>query len=617
MILSVKNLTINLSGENILDSISFSMKIGEKIAIVGRNGCGKSTLLKAIMNLIPIDKGEIYYNNSLKISYLSQVYFDNLNNTVEKEMLDVFKEVISLEQELIRISNELKENHDNEKLNKLAKLQNYFEENDGYTYNSKIRTVLFGLGFSENDLTRKINEFSGGQKTKIFLAKILLENPDLLLLDEPTNHLDIKAIEWLESFLSSYKKSIILVSHDRIFINRIVSRVLEIEYGKIYDYKGNYDSFLKQKEEEFEKNSERFLRQQKEIKRLEEIIEKFRFKRASFAQSKIKYLNRMEKIDNPQKSNDKVFKAKFKTKLKGGKNVLSLLDFQFGYDKKLGTVNLEILKGQRICVMGENGCGKSTLLKTIVDLIPNLGGFKALGHQIEIGYFDQQLLALNTNKTVLDELWDENPELTHTEIRTILGQFLFSADDVYKQVSVLSGGEKVRLALSKLMLKQANFLILDEPTNHLDILSKEKLEESLKEYDGTILFVSHDRYFIKKIATSVLNFENNQWNFYENTYKDYLEDKKTANEIKQKDTEKVIVKKPKQKYNIKKIEAEIDELEKLLEQKRDLRYEEEYYQDSFKMQLLNDEIDDIHNKIHNNLKIWEEAMEELENFKKM
>lgn len=616
MLLTVNDLVVRLSSDTILDGVSFTIKENEKIALVGRNGCGKSTLLKAIMNQVSIDKGDIFKSSNVKISYLSQFQFDNEDRLVYQELLSVFQYIIQLEQEISSLSKQLENQYDNATLEKLAKLQAIFEEQEGYTYDSKIRSVFQGLGFKKDDLHRPISSFSGGQKTKIYLAKILLESPDLLLLDEPTNHLDIQAIEWLESFLLVYKKSLILVSHDRMFLNRIVSRVMELEYGKIYSYTGNYDRFIEQKNQNFDLASERYKRQQKEIKRLEEIIEKFRFKRASFAQSKIKYLDRMEKMENPKKADEKVFKARFKSKVKGGKSVLSLLDYQFGYQNSLGIINLEVLRGQRICIMGENGCGKSTLLKTIVDLIPAISGYKTFGHQVEFAYFDQQFLALNPNKTVIDELWDENPELLHTEVRTILGQFLFSADDVYKQVSVLSGGEKVRLALSKLMLKQANFLILDEPTNHLDLLSKERFEEALLEFDGTILFVSHDRYFIKKIATSVLSCEQGSWNFYENEYRDYIDVKKiNSNVIEQKEI-KVEYKKPKQKYNLKKIEAEIHDLENLLEIKRDLRFQEEYYQDTRKMQELNDEIDDIHNRIHQAMETWELAMEEAEVFKK-
>ena len=334
------------------------------------------------------------------------------------------------------------------------------------------------------------------------------------------------------------------------------------------------------------------------------------------AQSKIKYLERMERIEDPKAADNKTFKAKFNCRVRGGKNVLSLDHFQFGYDHVLGEVTIDIQRQNRICIMGDNGTGKSTLLKTIIGEIKELGGYKMFGHQIEIGYFDQTLAALNSSKTVLEELWDEYPELDNYQIRSVLGAFLFSSDEVFKELNVLSGGEKVRLALAKLMLKGANFLILDEPTNHLDIISKEALENALKDYDGTILFVSHDRYFIKNIATSCLVLENGKSIYYPDGYKDYIDDKKKTVSDDREDEKKETVPakntKPKAKYNIKKIEARISELEDLLETKRDLRFEPEYYHDHQKMQALDEEIDDIHNEIHHEMEKWELAMIEKE-----
>ena len=406
----------------------------------------------------------------------------------------------------------------------------------------------------------------------------------------------------------------VIVSHDRTFIDHTVNVVYELEYGGIRRYAGNYSSFVEQKKNDLIRQEAAYRRQQKDIKRLEELIEKFRYKKnkAAFAQSKIKYLERMEKIDDPKKADTKSFKAHFVCGVRGGKNVLSLDHFQVGYDVPLAEVTLEIHKGDRICVMGDNGTGKSTLLKTIIGQLEPLGGYMMLGHQIEIGYFDQNLADFKSGNTVLEELWNEYPDLDMYKVRSVLGAFLFTADEVFKEVNVLSGGEKVRLSLAKLMLKKANFLILDEPTNHLDIISKEALENALNEYDGTILFVSHDRYFIKKIATSCLVIDKDKVTYYPDGYKDYI-DVKVKEELqkdKEPKEEKTPLKQLKQrpKYNIGRLENEISLMEDILEDKRALRYEPEYYQDMNKMRELDEEIDEIHNQIHALEEKWEEAM---------
>ncbi|MBO7697998.1 MAG: ABC-F family ATP-binding cassette domain-containing protein, partial [Erysipelotrichaceae bacterium] len=393
---------------------------------------------------------------------------------------------------------------------------------------------------------------------------------------------------------------------------KCVNVVYELEYGGIKRYAGNYSSFVEQKKNDLIRQEAAYKRQQKDIKRLEELIEKFRYKKnkAAFAQSKIKYLERMEKIEDPKKADTKAFKAKFVCGVRGGKNVLSLDHFKVGYDKPLAEVSLEIHKGDRICVMGDNGTGKSTLLKTIIGEIKPLDGYMMFGHQIEVGYFDQNLANFHSGNTVLEELWNEYPDLDMYKIRSVLGAFLFSADEVFKEVNVLSGGEKVRLSLAKLMMKKANFLILDEPTNHLDILSKEALENALSEYDGTILFVSHDRYFIKKIATACLVINEDKVTYYPDGYKDYIDvkvkDENKEEPVKENKPLKEIKQKP--KYNLARLENEISLMEDILEDKRALRYEPEYYQDMNRMKELDEEIDDIHNQIHALEEKWEEAM---------
>ena len=615
MLITINSGTVYFGANDVFENIDFVVNENEKIALVGRNGCGKTTLLKVLMGEVELSSGQLIKSNKVKVGYLNQNSLIECHNNVRDELLTVYKDLLDKEKRLNELSEKLKVEHSDKLINEYSTLEEEFKMQGGYTYNSEMETILFGFGFKKEDLDKNVSDFSGGEKTKLAFVKLLLSKPDLLLLDEPTNHLDLSTIEWLENYLSKYKKAIVLVSHDRIFLDKIVNSVYELEYGHLKKYAGNYSKYVEQKKIDFEKDSEAYVRQQKEIKRLEELIEKFRYKKnkAAFAQSKIKYLDRMEKLDDPKKADTKAFKATFKCAVKGGKSVLNMDHFKVGYDKPLFEVTHEILRGQRVCVMGDNGCGKSTLLKTITGLIPSLGGYMLLGHQIDIGYFDQNIVAFKNGNTVLEELWNEYPNKDMYEIRSTLGAFLFSSDEVFKEVSVLSGGEKVRLELAKLMLKNANFLILDEPTNNLDIVSKEALEKALQNYDGTILFVSHDRYFIKQVATSCLVVSDGKVTYYEDGYKDYIDTNKKAENkevVKEKVDLKVVKARP--KYNLRKIEEEISDLENLLEEKRALRFEPEYYQDSRRMQELDEEIDDIHNKIHAAEEKWEIAMEESE-----
>ena len=613
MIAQISNGTVYFGANDVFENIDFTVNENERIALVGRNGSGKTTLLKVLTGENELASGQFIKANKTTISYLEQNALINSNQSVKEYFDEVFKDIIMIENEMAEVSKMLETSHDDKLIEKYSALEEEYKYVGGYTYQSEMYSVLNGFGFKQEDINRNISSFSGGEKTKIAFAGLLLSKPDLLLLDEPTNHLDLSTIEWLENYLAKYKKAMVIVSHDRTFIDKTVNVVYELEYGGIKRYAGNYSSFVEQKKNDLIRQESAYKRQQKDIKRLEELIEKFRYKKnkAAFAQSKIKYLERMERIEDPKKADTKAFKAKFVCGVRGGKTVLSLDHFKVGYDKPLAEVSLEIHKGDRICVMGDNGTGKSTLLKTIVGDIKELGGYKMLGHQIDIGYFDQNLANFNGTNTVLEELWNEYPDLDMYKIRSVLGAFLFTADEVFKEVNVLSGGEKVRLSLAKLMLKKANFLILDEPTNHLDIISKEALENALNEYDGTILFVSHDRYFIKKIATSCLVIDEDKVTYYPDGYKDYIdvkvkEEKKEEKEKKETKPLKEIKQKP--KYNISRLENEISLMEDILEDKRALRYEPEYYQDMKKMAELDDEIDEIHNKIHALEEKWEEAM---------
>ena len=616
MILSVSNATKSFGSQEVFNNVSFTINEKDKIALVGRNGCGKTTLIKCLIGEMGLDSGSVAKNRSCEIGMLSQVVFDDENKTIQQIMDEVFEPIYQLQTQLEAAQHALRYDQSEKAYATLERLSNEFEMVNGYTVHSEMMNVLTQFGFTSEDLNRPISTFSGGQKTRLGFAKLLLSKPDLLFLDEPTNHLDLPTIQWLEGYLKKYDKALVLVSHDRMFLDRIVDQVYEIEYGTLTCYKGNYTSFVDQKKKNFELQSKRYAIQQKEIQRLENLIEKFRYKatKASFAQNKIKYLDRIERIEDPRKSDDKQFKAQFSCARQGGKTVVEIDDLTIGYDKPLFKWTTNILKGQRIALIGPNGCGKSTFLKTLVGKLNALDGSFLLGHQIDIGYFDQANAQLDSNKTVLDELWDDYPMMSQTEIRTVLGQFLFTADEVFKQVSSCSGGEKVRLALAKLMLEKANFLVLDEPTNHLDIIGKETLEECLKDYPGTILFVSHDRYFIEKIATTIASIEKGTVTLVDKFAINPTSDFKEKNEAKK---DEVKQEKPRViliniEREIKKIEEQLEIANEELESLRDLRYEPEYYQDAFKMKELDEKIDDKHNEIAHLEAKWQENMEIIE-----
>lgn len=607
MLIQMSDVSKSFGERDLFSHLDFIVEGKEKIALVGLNGVGKTTLFKMLLGEMEIDKGQIFKQNKLTLGYLDQKAFLNDQSTVQLELDLALKPILDLKAQLTLLEEQMKTNHSPELLERYANLQYSFEMQNGYHIETETKMLLTRFGFAENDLSRKIDTFSGGQRTRLAFIRMLLSKPDVLLLDEPTNHLDIMTIEWLEGYMKSYDKAVIIVSHDRLFLDRVCDTVVELEHQKAFRYTGNYSSFVKQKEQNKARQEVMYNQQQKEIQRLEALIEKFRYKRskAAFAQSKIKYLDRLERVDEVDKEK-KTFKARFTTKVRGGKNVLLLNQLTIGYDQPLSTIDLEILRGQRIGIIGENGIGKSTLLKTIVGKVQPLAGEMLLGHQIEIGYFDQELNQFDPTKTVLEELWDEYPQLDKTAVRTILGQFLFSQEDVFKEVAVLSGGEKVRLALAKLLVKQANFLILDEPTNHLDIPAKEALEEALASFEGTLLFVSHDRYFIQKMANALLVFKK------EGVHLNVLSDPKALIQ----ETEAIAKNKEtrhEQYKNTKALQREQERIEKKLEEfqvkladHRELRYDPEYYHDNARMDQLDAMIDDIHNEIAHLEKRWEE-----------
>ena len=518
MNLKITNGSVEYGAETILEEINIEIKDKEKIAIIGRNGAGKSTLLKAIINndLLTQGTGEekfnIYKEGNPVIGYLKQMEFEDDQITMIDEILKVYKPIINLEQKIEQIVEKMQTDKSEELAKEYSKAMDRYEFLDGYTYKKEYETAINKFGFSSEDKLKKISEFSGGQRTKIAFIKLLLSKPDILLLDEPTNHLDIETIEWLEQYLKNYSKSVVIVSHDRMFLNKIVNKVYEIEYGVTTAYSGNYTFFEEQKKINYEKQLKDYEYQQKEIKRLNDIVTRFKYKptKAKMAMSKLKQIERMVKIEAPNKYDLTTFKTNFIIEKQSGKDVLFAKDLEIGYDKTLQKISLNVYRGQKIGIIGENGIGKSTLLKTLVGIIPQISGEFEFGHNVQIGYFDQQMALLDSEKTVLEDFSEEFPNLTTTELRNSLAAFMFYGEDVFKKINMLSGGEKVRLQLCKILKKGPNLLILDEPTNHMDIIGKESLELLLKEYTGTIIFVSHDRFFVNKIADTLLIFTKHQ-----------------------------------------------------------------------------------------------------------
>ena len=509
------NGAISYGAETILEEINFEIKEKEKIAIVGRNGAGKTSLLKAIINNEMLEAGigeekfGIYKQGSPQIGYLKQIAFEDTSKTMLEEILKVYEPIIKLEEKISKLEAKLQEESNDELIKNYTESLDRYEFEGGYTYKKEYETAIKKFGFSKQDEGKRIEEFSGGQRTKIAFLKLLLSKPDILLLDEPTNHLDITAIEWLEKYLKNYPRAVVIVSHDRMFLDRIVDKVYEIEYGTITEYKGNYTSFENQKRINYEKQLKDYEYQQAEIKRLQAIADRFRYKptKAKMALSKLKKIEQMTIIEEPNKYDLKNFHSNFNIEQESGKMVVTAKELQIGYDKPIANISFSLYRGQKLAIIGENGIGKSTLLKTLENIIPKQNGKLEFGHNVKIGYFDQQMKFKDEEKTVFDEISEAFPELTTTQIRTLLGTFLFTGEDVFKKIKVLSGGEKSRLQLCKIFKKGPNLLLLDEPTNHMDIIGKESLENILKEYKGTLIFVSHDRYFVNKIADCILEFE--------------------------------------------------------------------------------------------------------------
>ena len=531
MLYQISNGAVAFGDDVILHSIDFEIRNTEKIAIVGRNGCGKTTLLKLISGEVEMEKLDsdesafIAKAGNPEIGYLKQIAFDDPDVTLEQEVRKCFVKMDERKAELARAAAELEHDYSDEKVARYTAMEEAFKDDGGYYYEKEYEVMIRKFGFSDDERKKPIRDFSGGQQTKIAFIKLLLSKPDILLLDEPTNHLDVTTIEWLEGYLKSYPKAVVVVSHDRMFLDNVVDVVYEIEYGTARRYPGNYTNFIARKKENYDKQMKDHIAQQKEIERLQRMVTRFKGKptKTSMAQSKQKAIDRMVIIEAPDKYDNKTFHANFQPEKETGNDVLYTSELAIGYDHPLSVVSLDLKRGEKLGILGGNGLGKSTFLKTIVGKIPALSGEYRFGTNVQIGYFDQQMAVYTSNKTVLDDFWDEYPNLTETEARNALGAFLFSGEDVFKNVNMLSGGEKVRLALCKILKTRPNVLVLDEPTNHMDIVGKETLESMLKDYKGTLIFVSHDRYFVKKVATQLLVFEDGTTNLYQFGYEQYQE----------------------------------------------------------------------------------------------
>lgn len=627
MRIEIINGSVEYDGNTVLSEINFSVSDKEKIALVGRNGSGKTSILKCISGEVPLlsgtgdEKFSFSISGAPKIGYLQQV---SLNDelTLRQEILSAYKDVVGLENKLQILLDKMSENPSDENVGAYSRAMERFENIGGYLYKKEYLTAVSKFGFSAEDLDKKLSCFSGGQRTKIALMKLLLEKPDVLLLDEPTNHLDIAAVEWLEGYLKNYKNSVVIVSHDRMFLDRIVGVVYEIEYGVTTRYKGNYTAFLTQKQQAYDKALKDAKWKSAEIDRLRKLVERFRYKatKAAMAQSKLKEIERLGTVETPRRFDTSTFASSFQPEYESVRDALFVKDLVFGYDKPLGEISLAVERGQKIGVIGSNGTGKSTLLKTITGLIPPLSGDVRFGVKTRVGYFDQTIAATKSELSVLEDFRAEFPELNDGEIRKTLGGFLLSGDDVFKCVKDLSGGEKVRLALSKIFRRRPNFLILDEPTNHMDIIGKETLEKLLMDFSGTVIVVSHDRYLINRVAKSLIVFENGGVRYFDGTFDEYEEkEKETAEEVAKEKPEKTkktggeryveSKEEARRKHRVEFLEKKITALEEELSLARAKLDDETVNTDYKKVMAVEEEIKTIEEKLDPLITEWTELSE--------
>lgn len=536
----IRHALVQYGADTILEDVNFEIRDSEKIAVVGRNGCGKTTLLKLITGEIKMSNPDsdescgITISGKQRIGYLHQISFTDGSVTVEDEIKKVFVPIFACEARMKELEEQFKIESGKALLNEYDHLQKEMEALRGYTWRQDMEIMFQKFGFPLEDLARPIGSFSGGQQTKVAFIKLLLSRPDIMLLDEPTNHLDLPTIEWLEDYLKNYDRSVVIVSHDRMFLDRVIDVTYEIEYHRIRRFPGNYSAFMKQKAEALAKQEKDYEEQQKEIKRLTDWIEKWKNTPSKVAatRSKRMVIEHMVKIEKPRRFDTKAFHALFEPRLESYTEVLTAKKLSIGYENELCQVSFTLQKKDRIAIIGENGIGKSTLLKTLTGIIKPLGGSFSFGTNVEWGYFDQQMAVkgpVDPEQTVLENFWAEYPKLVREQVQSALGSFLFSQEEVEKKMGQLSGGEKVRLALCKMFQTRPNLLILDEPTNHMDIVGKEALEQMLAAFSGTVLFVSHDRYFIRQIATGILEFEGNSATYYPWPYEEYLVEKAKRN----------------------------------------------------------------------------------------
>ncbi len=637
IVLSCNNITKSYVVDNIIEGITFSVNDSEKIGLVGLNGAGKSTLFNILTGKISMDSGEIYISKECAIGYLEQNTKIESDNSIFDEALTVFQPLIDMENNLRKLEHNISiesQNPNSDKLEILMEeyshLTEDFQNKNGYGYKSEIKGILKGLGFSEEQLSQPMSQLSGGQKSRVSLAKLLLKKPDILLLDEPTNHLDIQAIDWLEKYIKEYKGAAIIISHDRYFLDNTVSKIFYLENKNIKVYNGNYSVFMKKRKEELELLEKKFEEQQKEISRQEDIIRRFmsyggqRYIRQ--AQSRQKMLDKMKRIEGPLSDNKKS-KIRFEPKVKSGNDVLTVEAVSKSFDdtQLFSNVDFKIYRGEKVGLIGPNGIGKTTLFKMILGKETATEGIMTTGHHVNIGYYDQEQSNLNSDKTIVDEIWDEHPTMDHYQIRSLLAQFLFIGDDIFKEISELSGGEKSRVALIKLMLSKANFLLMDEPTNHLDIDSKEVLEDALLNYDGTLLVISHDRYFLNKVTNKILDLSKNGINQYLGNYAYYLEkknapifiddednDEKTKTQLKaerKKEKEKKQIEK-KQRERIKALEKSISEHEERISELEELMCDPDVYSDHEKSQEMHQETLKLKQELDELYSEWLELTEE-------
>ncbi len=644
MLYQINNGAVVFGDDVILHTINFEIRNTEKIAVVGRNGCGKTTLLKLISGEYELDRvdgelGNIAKAGNPEIGYLKQIAFDDPDVTLEDEIRKCFAGMEQRKRDLEAAAKELETDYSDEKVARYTVMEEAFKEDGGYYYEKEYEVMIKKFGFSEEERKKPLRDFSGGQQTKIAFIKLLLSKPDILLLDEPTNHLDVTTIEWLEGYLKNYPKAVVVVSHDRMFLDNVVDVVYEIEYGTATRYPGNYTYFVNRKKEIYDKQMKDHIAQQKEIARLERMITRFKGKptKVSMAHSKEKAIEHMVIIEAPDRYDNKTFHANFEPEKETGNDVLFVNDLSIGYDHVLSTVSLDLKKGEKLAILGGNGLGKSTFLKTLVNKIPPISGEFRFETNVQIGYFDQQMDMYSSSKTVLEDFWDEFPNLTETEARNSLGAFLFSGEDVFKSIDVLSGGEKVRLALCKILKRKPNVLILDEPTNHMDIVGKETLESMLRDFSGTLIFVSHDRYFVKKVATQLLVFEDGTTNLYQFGYEQYQEkldreaeenanakaqllgglisqnggDEKTAAVTAKKAYNNPGKERSKLEKKVKRVEEELEEKEGRLEELKAELLRPEFQSSYSKLTEIQGQIDAMEEDIMATMEEWEELSQQL------